>query len=229
MTSDRVLRITRLIATLTLLQVSVMQAQESGKLTVEWMYSQEAAEAAATPAFKWLGNGKCVLYDRQKPSAERTLEIYDPEEGSRTPLINETRAISSLAQFLKTSTPRSLPFPVDIDGTGDYALYVFDKDLFLLKTDSAAFTRITHTVAEEKCASFSPDGRKIAFVRSNDMYVYDIRGQRELRLTSDESDSVLNGTLSWVYWEEVFGRHDTGYWWSPDSRAIAYSVRTKRV
>jgi dipeptidyl-peptidase-4 len=32
----------------------------------------------------------------------------------------------------------------------------------------------------------------------------------------------LNGTLSWVYWEEVFGRHDTGYWWSPDSQSIAY-------
>ena len=32
----------------------------------------------------------------------------------------------------------------------------------------------------------------------------------------------MNGTLSWVYWEEVFGRHDTAYWWSPDSASIAY-------
>jgi dipeptidyl-peptidase-4 len=24
------------------------------------------------------------------------------------------------------------------------------------------------------------------------------------------------------YWEEVFGRRDTGYWWAPDSQAIAY-------
>ena len=32
----------------------------------------------------------------------------------------------------------------------------------------------------------------------------------------------MNGTLSWVYWEEIFGRHDTGYWWSPDSESIAY-------
>jgi dipeptidyl-peptidase-4 len=23
-------------------------------------------------------------------------------------------------------------------------------------------------------------------------------------------------------WEEVFGRRDTGYWWAPDSQAIAY-------
>jgi dipeptidyl-peptidase-4 len=28
--------------------------------------------------------------------------------------------------------------------------------------------------------------------------------------------------LSWVYWEEIFGRNDLAYWWSPDSSAIAY-------
>ncbi|MEX2088647.1 MAG: DPP IV N-terminal domain-containing protein, partial [Bacteroidota bacterium] len=33
---------------------------------------------------------------------------------------------------------------------------------------------------------------------------------------------VLNGTLSWVYWEEIFGRQDIGYWWSHDSRSIAF-------
>jgi len=29
-------------------------------------------------------------------------------------------------------------------------------------------------------------------------------------------------TLSWVYWEEVFGRDDNAYWWSPDGSAIAF-------
>ena len=33
---------------------------------------------------------------------------------------------------------------------------------------------------------------------------------------------ILNGTLPWVYWEEIFGRNDLGYWWSPDSQSIAY-------
>ncbi|MGA8223767.1 MAG: DPP IV N-terminal domain-containing protein, partial [Candidatus Acidiferrales bacterium] len=50
----------------------------------------------------------------------------------------------------------------------------------------------------------------------------DIAAAKETRLTSDGSETTLNGTLSWVYWEEVFGRRDTGYWWSPDSGAIAY-------
>jgi dipeptidyl-peptidase-4 len=42
------------------------------------------------------------------------------------------------------------------------------------------------------------------------------------RITYDGSETLLNGTLSWIYWEEVFGRRDIGYWWAPDSQAIAY-------
>ena len=34
--------------------------------------------------------------------------------------------------------------------------------------------------------------------------------------------TILNGTLSWVYWEEIFGRRDIGYWWSNDSRSVAF-------
>jgi len=219
------LRIFLTMRLITLLVVSVhcaVYAQEPERLSIEWMYSPEAAQVAATPAFRWLGNGTCVLYDRQKPAAERGLEILDPETGSRTPLVDAGKAMVSLRQFLGELAPRSLPFPVDIDGAGNRALFAFEKDIFLLHVGTAAFTRVTHTAEEEKCFSFSPDGKKIAFVRSNDLVVYDIQGQRETRLTQDESDSVLNGTLSWVYWEEVFGRHDTGYWWSPDSKGIAF-------
>jgi dipeptidyl-peptidase 4 len=210
------------IMLLMFVSISVVFTQESRPLSVEWMYSPEAAEAASTPTFKWLDNGLCVLYDRQKPPAERTLEILDPENETRVPLVNAGKALSSLRQLLGEGAPRTLPFPVDIDRDGSRALYIFNKDVFLLQTDSSVFTRVTNTKEEEKCASFSPDGKKIAFVSANDLFAYDIRGQRATRLTQDESDSVLNGTLSWVYWEEVFGRHDTGYWWSPDSRAIAF-------
>ncbi|RPH36939.1 hypothetical protein EHM92_03685 [bacterium] len=212
----------RLVALLIIVPLCAVQAQESERLTVEWMYSTQAAQVASTPAFKWLSNGTCVLYDRLKPAAERTLELLDPATGSRTPLVDAGKSAASLKQFLGESTPRALPFAADIDGTGDRALYIFDKDIFLLETGTAAFKRVTQTHEEEKCVSFSPDSKKIAFVRANDLFIYDIQGQRETRLTQDESDSVLNGTLSWVYWEEVFGRHDTGYWWSPDSRAIAF-------
>ena len=40
------------------------------------------------------------------------------------------------------------------------------------------------------------------------------------RLTTNGSDTLLNGQLDWVYPEEL--DLDTAHWWSPDSRSIAY-------
>ena len=62
----------------------------------------------------------------------------------------------------------------------------------------------------------------MAFVRENDLYVIDLERNREKRMTYDGSETTLNGTVSWVYWEEIFGRQDIGYWWSDDSKAIVF-------
>ncbi|HEY9284838.1 MAG TPA: S9 family peptidase, partial [Pyrinomonadaceae bacterium] len=105
---------------------------------------------------------------------------------------------------------------------GRRALYVFRGDLFLLDLAAARFTRLTKTDAEEQSPGFSPDGRRLAFVRAHDLYVVDLDTLAETRVTRDGSETTLNGSLSWVYWEEIFGRRDIGYWWSPDSRALAY-------
>ena len=59
-------------------------------------------------------------------------------------------------------------------------------------------------------------------MRDHDLYFFDLDTNHETRITRDGSETLLNGTLSWVYWEEVFGRRDIGYWWAPDSQAIAY-------
>src|SRR5207244_1532847 len=97
-----------------------------------------------------------------------------------------------------------------------------DGDLFVLDLPSSTFTRLTKTTAEEHSTSFAPNGQRIAFVRANDLFVIDLASGAETRLTGDGSATTLNGTLSWLYREEVFGRRDIGYWWSPDSRRIAY-------
>ena len=54
-------------------------------------------------------------------------------------------------------------------------------------------------------ASFSPDGKLIAYSDRNDLYVYDTAGKRTRRITDDGAwNSVINGTTDWVY-EEEFG------------------------
>ena len=69
-------------------------------------------------------------------------------------------------------------------------------------------------------AKFSPDGKRVAFVRDNDLFVTELATRHETRLTFDGSADIINGTTDWVY-EEELGLKDA-FRWSPDSRRLAY-------
>jgi dipeptidyl-peptidase 4 len=106
---------------------------------------------------------------------------------------------------------------------GDSLLLASKGDLYLLPLDTRQLRRLTRTETEEEDPSFSPDGARIAFVRGFDLYVLDVAKGRETRLTKGgEKNTSLNGTTSWVYWEEIWDRSPQAYWWSPDGSRIAY-------
>jgi dipeptidyl-peptidase-4 len=69
-------------------------------------------------------------------------------------------------------------------------------------------------------AKFSPDGRSVAYVSGNNIYVEDLKKSRMKALTTDGSVTLINGTFDWVYEEEFYCRD--GFRWSPDSKSIAY-------
>ncbi len=208
---------------LTLLSASTVLPQQKKEITVDWIYSKEAGEVSALPSYAWLADGTAVLYDIHQPEEKRAFERLNPQTGERTVLADAPGAMTSLRTLIaKGEEPETLPWPLAFNNSGQLALYIFNGDIFLLDLAKAKFRRVTQTAMEEKSASFSPDGNRLAFVRENDLYIYDIAGSTEKRLTRDGSATRLNGTLSWVYWEEVFGRRDIGYWWSNDSRSIAY-------
>jgi dihydroorotase len=69
-------------------------------------------------------------------------------------------------------------------------------------------------------AKFSPDGGRVAYVHANDLWVEDVASGAQTRLTSDGSETIINGTFDWVY-EEELGLRD-GFRWSPDGERIAY-------
>ncbi|HEX5718218.1 MAG TPA: DPP IV N-terminal domain-containing protein [Thermoanaerobaculia bacterium] len=105
---------------------------------------------------------------------------------------------------------------------GDALLLVSEGDLYLLPI-GGKLRRLTETEEKETQPSFSPDGSRLAFVRDFDLHVLDLETGRETALTKDGEENVfLNGTTDWVYWEEIWNRETAGYWWSPDSRSIAY-------
>lgn len=69
-------------------------------------------------------------------------------------------------------------------------------------------------------AKFSPDGRNVAYVNGNNIYVEDLATHTIQAITTDGTRKFINGTSDWVY-EEEFSVRD-GFRWSPDSKSIAY-------
>lgn len=69
-------------------------------------------------------------------------------------------------------------------------------------------------------AKLSPDGKFVAFVSFNNIYVENLSTGELKQLTKDGNTTIINGTFDWVYEEEFFCRD--GFRWSPDSKSIAY-------
>ena len=95
-------------------------------------------------------------------------------------------------------------------------------DVFTVDVRTGAVRALLRTKEDEQHAEASPDGRRVAFVRGNDLFVVDVASGRETRLTQGGSDTLLNGKLDWVYEEELASRSGQAFVWSPDSSQLAY-------
>ncbi|MDG5798747.1 S9 family peptidase [Marinilabiliaceae bacterium ANBcel2] len=68
---------------------------------------------------------------------------------------------------------------------------------------------------------FSPDGHRVAYVRDNNIYIYNVRFKSTTQVTDDgEKDYIINGLADWVYEEEFYLTR--AFDWSPDSRDLAF-------
>jgi dipeptidyl-peptidase-4 len=178
------------------------------------------------PALRWLPGGKAYLRietDRKTKRAEWTKvdvatgkvsSFYDAaklEAALAAAGIDETRA-GELARQTK----------FEVNPAGDALLLTAGDDLWVWRIASSSLRRLTGDAGEEEQAAWSPDGKSVAFVRANDLFVVDGEGRRERRLTTDGSPDRLNALLDWVYQEEIYGRGTfRAFWWSPDSRSLA--------
>ncbi|TAL61963.1 MAG: S9 family peptidase [Bacteroidetes bacterium] len=91
--------------------------------------------------------------------------------------------------------------------------YIYD-----IKSKTTAFIS---AAGKQMLAEFSPDGKRIGFVRDNNLFMYDIASGKEIRVTGEgKFNSVINGSTDWVYEEEF--SFDKAWFWSPDGSKIAY-------
>lgn len=196
-------------------------------LTLDALYdpvSRVGFSGVSLPPLVWIDDGHYAV-QRQVNGGREWLAVDAATNVSR-PLLQTTRLEEALeraglpaAEAGAAAGGRGITF----NSAFSAALIVAAGDLFIYTLDSGRTVRLTRTEAPEDVPTFSPDGASVAFVRQGNLYVANVATGRETKLTSDGSEQILNGRLDWVYEEEIFGRGlPKAYWWSPDSRRLAY-------
>ena len=109
---------------------------------------------------------------------------------------------------------------VQADGSGPLVLLVPRGGALYARTGDGPLTKVTGSEGALD-ATLSPDGRQVAFVRDDELWVAALAGDAAPRqLTHGAGKGVTNGVAEYIAQEEM-GR-GKGFWWSPDSRQIAY-------
>ncbi|UCF64365.1 MAG: S9 family peptidase [bacterium] len=198
-------------------------AQIPANISIEWIFSRYCKQLQDVPDYFWTENGAAIIYDHRITAKSNTYERLNLSTLEREPILDMNSALKNLAEYIPSQeVPERLPWPIEFNSSGTQAVFTFQNDIFLLDIESARFTRVTRSTEIDTCVHFSSDDKKLSYVCHNDLFVYHIDSGQEERLTSDGSADILNGRLSWVYWEEIFGHKDQAYWWSQDSRSLVF-------
>lgn len=170
---------------------------------------------------KWLKNKAEYVVSQNG----RTLAIDAQTGASRR--LSELDSLRSQLEELEAFTAEEARSAASIHVfTDDWkrALISHENDLYFFDAESNLARQLTHSPGDvERLAELSPDGKHVAFVQENNLWVVDCDTSELKQLTRSGSSEILNGTLDWVYQEELYGRGNfKSFWWSPDGMRIAF-------
>lgn len=103
---------------------------------------------------------------------------------------------------------------------GGRVLVALSGRLFVIQRITGEVTELHSEKGYPLDPQFSPDGKHVSCVRDSELCVINIETGREQQLTTGAEGAITNARAEFVAQEEM-GRR-TGYWWSPDSRFLAY-------
>jgi len=201
------------------------------KLTPERIFADPGLSGPTAKGVALSPDGKRVTYLKGKPEAANVQDLWaaDVKGGEPYRLIDSAALSSGAKELSEAEKARRERARVSARGIVEYSwdkqgrfiLVPLDGDLYLDSVADGKVTRLTETPGDEVDAKVSPKGGFVSYVRDQNLYIKPIVGGAETALTTDGKGAISFGTAEFVIQEEL--DRFTGYWWSPDEKAIAYT------
>ena len=221
-----------------LISVAFAQAAPGKKpLTVEGIFAPGSITGRGPETVKWSpDNSRYSFILRDDAGEHGQLMSVDANTGEQKVLVNEVK-LATLApdvEKIKDDRERERITRYHIDPyqwapDSKHLLFNSQGQLWLYTIESGTAVQLTASSGANSDPKFSPDGKKLAYLRKHNLYVHEVSGDGEFPLThetgdkdkdKDKEDNLLNGEVDWVYAEELGVR--SNYFWSPDGKEIVY-------
>ncbi len=201
---------------------------DPGTLTIDRIFQDKEFQAAPPASVQWRSGkpGYTMQVPAEKFKGGTDIVRVDPETGKQEVVVAAGELIP-----LKGTTPLKVEAYAFSADESRLLIYTNSRRVWRRNTrgDYWVFDTVAHTLhrlggdappSSLMFAHFSPDGRKVAYVRDRNLYVEDVATRAIQPLTRSDLPDVISGTFDWVY-EEEFHLFD-GFRWSPDGRRIAF-------
>ncbi len=190
--------------------------------TASWSWTEDGTHLVRGRGddAKWV-DPRTLTESAPPASGEKASE--KPATEAKPPLDPLATAFLALPGFDEESARRVARGSRQASADGRGVLVESEGELYFQHEERGARVLTRNSSPEPELAELSPDGEAVALVQGNDLVLIDTRTGWLRPITSDGGEEVFNGKLDWVYQEEIYGRGDfKAFWWSPDSRYIAF-------
>jgi dipeptidyl-peptidase-4 len=220
----------RLFLLIFLVPMSVAQ-QPSGSakdLTLENIFAPDGITGRGPDTIKWSPDGKKVSYLLHAAQGEKAdLYYIDVASGKPAVLVSAEKMAAMVPRQSSTKDDRERDNRARYRVAGyhwapDSGHILFDSNGQLWYYTLATGTAVPLSSAADAAGDpkFSPDGKRLSYLRRHNLVIRPVEGDGENALTNDTSEDLLNGEVDWVYAEELDVR--SNYFWSPNGHKIVF-------
>jgi dipeptidyl-peptidase-4 len=188
---------------------------------------------AVPNTFTFSADGRQLLY-LATAGADRAQHLYtlDIATGARTLLVTPPTVVReedlTPEEELRRQRERSLALGLTrYSRAGDGELIVFPLAGAIYAQDTAAGPLRTLVSHAAQAPALSPDGVSVAYVRDAEVWVVPTAGGAPKQITRGARRAGKTHGLAEFIAQEELARQE-GFWWSPDSRRIAYTEVDER-